>query len=359
MDLKKTPLNQWHKDNGARMVEYAGWEMPVQYSEGLVEEHLFTRSHASLFDVSHMGEFKLSGPQAFEFLDYLSPSKLENLKGGEAAYSFFPNEKGGVVDDLIIYKFFNEDEYLVCVNASNTQKVEEHINKYKSDFDVEVVNESAAWGQIALQGPKAMEITNQVFNGALDLQRFTFKDFNFLDQKLWIARTGYTGEDGVEIFIPQKLSVELWQKFIELGAKPCGLGARDTLRMEAALNLYGHEIDEDCNPFERRMGWTVDFSKSKFLAKDQLINLKEKTTRTLTGLKLIERGIPRQGYPVILDGAEVGIVTSGTMSPSLKEPVAMVWIDKAATQGKKDLKVQIRSREIAAEICKLPFVKNI
>lgn len=357
-DLKKTPLNEWHKQNGARMVTYAGWEMPVQYSKGLIEEHRFTRSKASLFDVSHMGEFVIKGEQAYDFLSYMTPTNLDKLSPGEACYSFFQNDQGGVVDDLLIYRFEDKDSYMVCVNAANTDKVEAHLNKYSESFKVDIVNEGEKWGQIAIQGPEAVTMTDAVLTGSAEIKKFHFGHVDYKGERLWVARTGYTGEDGFEIFVPAAQTESLWKDLLGQGAEPCGLGARDTLRLEAALNLYGNELSEDCNPFERRMGWIVDFKKDDFLAKDTLIDLKEKATRTLTGLELLGRAIPRAGYEVTLDGEVVGMVTSGTMSPSFEKPIGMVWIDKKAAQSDKELKVLIRKREFPAKIVKLPFIKK-
>lgn len=355
---KKTPLNKWHHENGGKMISYAGWDMPVQYEKGLSAEHTFTREKASVFDVSHMGEFRFKGPAALTVLEYLSPTKVSKLENGESCYSFFPNEGGGVVDDLLIYCFEKNRDYLICVNASNTDKIEKHINKYASNFDVKISNECDLWGQVAIQGPKAVQITEKVIKGADQINRFSFSSFEFLGEKVWVARTGYTGEDGFEIFVPRARTEELWTSLLSEGAEPCGLAARDTLRLEAALNLYGNEISDDCNPFERRLGWTVDFSKPTFLAKTKLIDFKEKASRKLIGLKVLDRAIPRAGYEVLVGDEVVGVVTSGTMSPTLSEPIAMVWIDKTAAQGEKQLKVQVRKKQVDAVMVSLPFLKK-
>lgn len=355
---KKTPLNKWHHENGGKMVNYAGWDMPVQYSKGLAVEHKCTREKASLFDVSHMGEFRFVGADSFKALNYLSPTKIENLEEGESCYSFFPNEEGGVVDDLLIYCFKKNKDYLICVNASNADKIGEHLKKHTAQFDVQIVNECDAWGQIAVQGPKAIEITQNILPGVESLKRFGFSSFEFEDETVWVARTGYTGEDGFEIFVSPEQTESLWKVLLEQGAEPCGLGARDSLRLEASLNLYGNELSEDCNPFERRMAWTVDFNKPDFLAKSKLIDLKEKASRKLVGLKVLDRAIPRAGYEVLEGDHVVGMVTSGTMSPTLSEPIAMVWIDKKSAGSDKLLKVQIRKKQVDAQIVPLPFLKN-
>ncbi len=356
--MKKTPLNQWHHDNGGKMVSYAGWDMPVQYETGLMTEHQFTRERASLFDVSHMGEFRFKGSEALKTLEYLSPTNISKLEPGESCYSFFPNENGGVVDDLLVYCFEKNTEYLICVNASNADKIDAHINKFSEGFDVAITNECETWAQIAIQGPEAISVTEKVIAGVSDIKRFGFSEFAFSGESVWVARTGYTGEDGFEIFIPPEKSEKLWTALLAGGAKPCGLAARDTLRLEAALNLYGNELSDDCNPFERRMGWTVDFSKADFLAKDKLVDLKEQASKKLIGMKALDRAIPRAGYEVMSGDEVVGVVTSGTMSPTLGEPIAMVWIDKKATQGEKQLKIQIRKKQVDAEVVSLPFLKK-
>ncbi len=356
--MRKTSLNKWHHKNGGKMISYVGWNMPVEYETGLFAEHKFTREKASLFDVSHMGEFRFKGPEALATLDYLSPTNISKLNEGESCYSFFPNENGGVIDDLLIYCCVKGLDYLICVNALNTEKIHEHINKFAPRFKVSIENECEIWAQIAIQGPKAMEMTNRVIPGVSLLKKFDFLSFNFRGETVWVSRTGYTGEDGFEIFIPPVKSEELWVLFLGEGARPCGLGARDTLRLEAALNLYGNELSDNCNPFERRMGWTVDFSKPNFLAKDKLIDFKEKATRSLIGLKVLGKAIPRAGYNVLVDDEVVGVVTSGTMSPTLGAPIAMVWIDKAAARGEKQLKVQIRNNQVDAVAVSLPFLKK-
>jgi len=353
-DLKQTSLTKWHKSNDARMVDYAGWEMPVQYV-GLKEEHLFTRNEASLFDVSHMGEITFRGKDALNALSHLVPTDIDSLEVGKAQYSFFTNESGGVVDDLILYCIEKDQEYLVCVNASNTDKAFSHVQKYTKDFDVEVINESGNWSQIALQGPRALDMCESVFSGTKGLV-----PFSFLSSKgCIVAYTGYTGEAGVEVFVPNEKALELWEQFLELGAKPCGLAARDSLRLEAALNLYGNELSEDSNPFERRMGWTISKAKTGYVGQVALWALKDKASRALKGLKSLDRAIPRAGYEVLsLEGEVIGKVTSGTLSPVLNYPIAMVWIDKKSVEREKKVQVKVRGKLVDSEIISLPFIKK-
>ena len=391
--IKSTPLGEWHKKHGARMVEYAGWEMPIQYT-GIKDEHLYTRNEASTFDVSHMGEIRFKGEGALEALSHLIPTDITDLKEGKAQYSFFTNERGGVVDDLIIYCFKPSKDYLVCVNAANTDKAFAHAKRFTKDFDIEVFNESDQWAQVALQGPKALDICEKVFSGTKDLvpfgffmssfidggsfesnscesnsRKFNSREFNdFKSNNCIVAYTGYTGEPGVEVFTPKSIAESVWNKFLSLGAKPCGLAARDSLRLEAALNLYGNELSEECNPFERRMGWTISKNKTGYVGQEALWALKDKATRTLKGLKSLDRAIPRAGYEVLsLEGQVIGEVTSGTLSPVLNYPIAMVWIDKKSVEREKKIqvnvkvkvKVRVRGNLVDSEIIPLPFINFI
>lgn len=353
-ELKNTPLGDWHKENGARMVEYAGWEMPIQYV-GIKEEHLFTRNEASTFDVSHMGEIRFKGEESLKALSRLIPTDIDELSKGKAQYSFLTNERGGVVDDLIVYCFEPNQDYLICVNAANTDKAFSHVESFTKDFNVEVSNESEKWAQIALQGPKALDICESVFSGTKELKPFSF----FKTGDCVVAYTGYTGESGVEVFVPKADAVSVWEKFLSHGAKPCGLAARDSLRLEAALNLYGNELSEDCNPFERRMGWTISKTKTGYVGQEALWALKDKASRALKGLKSLDRAIPRAGYEVLsLEGEVIGEVTSGTLSPVLNYPIAMVWIDKKSVEREKKVQVRVRGKLVNSEIIPLPFVKK-
>ena len=353
-ELKSTPLSEWHKTHGARMVEYAGWEMPIQYI-GLKDEHLYTRNEASTFDVSHMGEIRFRGAEALEAISHLIPTDIDELKKGQAQYSFLTNERGGVVDDLIVYCFEDKNDYLICVNAANTDKAFAHVEKHTKDFNVEVSNESDEWAQIALQGPKALAICEQVFSGTSELKPFQF----FESQNCVVAFTGYTGEPGVEVFVPKSNAELVWEEFLSLGAKPCGLAARDSLRLEAALNLYGNELSEDCNPFERRMGWTISKTKTGYVGQKALWALKDKAGRAIKGLRSLDRAIPRAGYEVLsLEGELIGEITSGTLSPVLNTPIAMVWIDKKSVEREKKVQVRVRGKLIDSEIIPLPFLKN-
>ncbi len=355
--MKKTVLNEWHKTNGGKLVSFAGWDMPVQYASGLRAEHEATRSNFGLFDVSHMGEFRFKGPEALKAVNYFCPTEVSKLKKGESCYTFFANEKGGVVDDLLVYCFEENTNYLICVNASNTDKIGEHIKTYNKNFNVEVINECEDWGQIAVQGPKAIEKVEELIPGVKNLNKFSFGEFKFSDASLVVARTGYTGEDGFEIFTPTNKTKELWKALVELGGEPCGLGARDTLRLEAALNLYGNELNDDCNPYERRLGWTINLSGDDFIGKSAIEALKLKATHKLVGLMSLDRAIPRAGYKVCSNEVEIGYITSGTLSPSLNKPIGIAWVDKEHAKEGDSVQINIRGKLVDAEVVKLPFYK--
>jgi aminomethyltransferase len=349
---KFTPLKAEHEALGAKMVDFAGWFMPIQY-EGLTPEHTAVRTKAGIFDVSHMGEIMVSGPQALESLQWTTTNDVSKLKKGEAHYSLFPNESGGIVDDLIIYCVEPNSKYLLCVNASNTDKDFAFLQKNNKGAVLE--NVSSKWGQLAVQGPNAISIVKDVFKEDFSaVTYFTYKEAN----GCYVARTGYTGEDGVEIFVPWDKTVELWRSLIKAGAKPIGLGARDTLRTEMKYSLYGHEIDDETNPYEAGLGWVVKPQAKDFIGKAKILAYKEKgLKRKLIGFKTIEKGIPRQGYGLFsFDSREIGKVTSGTMSPTLNEFIGIGYVETEYSAEGTDIAVDIRGRKIKAKIVKTPFV---
>lgn len=356
--MKKTLLNEWHRFNDGHMIEFAGWEMPVQYEAGLKQEHLNTRENAGLFDVSHMGQFGFVGPDALNCLEFLCPTDLSGLEANQAAYSFFANSSGGVVDDLIVYCIKPSEKYFVCVNAANEKNVESHLLENTKKFNVEVKNESSLWGQIALQGPKAANMLKEIVPESAQVNRFGFVKFSYKGADALAARTGYTGEDGFEIFLAQEKLVELWKELFGLGATPVGLGARDTLRLEAAMNLYGNEMNHQSNPYEARLGWCIHLNKGDFLGRAALEKLKEETANRLVGLRVLGRAIPRTGYKVFAGEDEVGIVTSGTFSPSFDYPIGMVRLRKDLAKVGSKLDVQVRARKMEAEVVSLPFYRR-
>lgn len=361
--MKKTPLNQLHHQAGARMVEFGGWEMPVQYS-GVIAEHIAVRTAAGLFDVSHMGEIEVTGSQAFDFLQYATINDLSNLVDGQVQYTALCYESGGVVDDLTLYRFA-VDRYLLCVNASNSDKdfawLEELLENSQYD-DLELVNRSVEYAQLALQGPCAAEILARLTVADLsDLSFYHFIDAQVAGMQMVISRTGYTGEDGFELYCAAADAVSLWQQLMAAGESsgllPIGLGARDTLRLEKGYALYGHELSAEILPLEARLAWITKLKKGNFVGREALLKAKnEGLTRQLIALKLTSSGVPREGYRVLCEGKEVGYVTSGTMSPSLKQGIALALVSTDIADGEKTLEIEIRKRCVSAERCRLPFV---
>jgi aminomethyltransferase len=343
------------------MVEFGGWDMPVQYS-GLGDEHETCRTKVGLFDVSHMGEVRVRGRDALDYLNRLVTNNVAKIKDGQAQYTAMCYDTGGCVDDLIIHRIGAED-FLICVNASNTEKDFEWIRRH-SPKGVSVEDESSQWVQIAIQGRHAQEILQKLTETPLgDIKYYWFREGRVLGEPSIIARTGYTGEDGFEIYVPWHKGAKIWNACLEtgqpFGIKPCGLGARDTLRTEMKYALYGHEIDKDLNPLEAGLGWVVKLDKPDFTGKAALVALKEAgLKRKLVGLKSLGRAIPRQGYTIESGGREVGVVTSGTMSPSLKIGIAIAYVENALSDIGTKLDVVIRDQRVPHEIVETPFYRR-
>ncbi|MDX9731809.1 MAG: glycine cleavage system aminomethyltransferase GcvT [Bdellovibrionales bacterium] len=369
LEPKRTPLVHEHERAGARMVEFAGWWMPVQY-RGLKEEHLSVRSGVGLFDVSHMGEFRVSGPKAVESLQWMTTNDVSKLKAGEAQYSLFPNETGGLVDDLIVYCMRPDEEYLLCVNAANIEKDFAYVQKHNRG--AVITNESADWGQIAVQGPRALTLLDRLFPASEGvnavavgaMKPFTHQEYAWNGTKVLVARTGYTGEDGAEVFVPKAHTAALWNELLEkgkdLGVEPIGLGARDTLRLEMKYSLYGHEIDETTNPYEAGLGWVTKPLAKEFVGRDAIVAVKEQgVKRKLIGFELVDRGIPRQGYELQSPAGEViGICTSGTMSPSTGASIGIGYVTTPFAADGSEIMVMIRGKATKAKVCPTPFVKR-
>ncbi len=358
--MKKTPLYEDHIQLGARMVEFAGWQMPIQYSN-LKDEHLTVRNHVGLFDVSHMGEFRLKGPRALETLQWLTTNNIAALEEDQAQYSLLPNSCGGLVDDIIVYCLKKNEDYLVCVNAANVEKDWKHFQE--NNKGAELVNESLYWAQIAVQGPKAFALLDSVLKiNSASMKSFSLKKLNWNGHSVIFATTGYTGEKGGEIFIENKGASDLWKTLLQtgqdFGVKPIGLGARDSLRTEMKMSLYGHEIDDTTNPYEASLGWAIKPQAKDFLAKDIITKVKETgLTRSLIGFKMIDRGIPRQGYTLHDENdQEIGIVTSGTHSPTLDEPIGIGYVRPEFSQVGSFFYVDIRGKKTKASTCKTPFI---
>ncbi len=358
--MNKTALNEEHKKLNAKMVPFAGWEMPVEYS-GLRKEHNAVRETCGLFDVSHMGEFRFRGPKALESLQWLTTNDVAALHKGQAHYTLFGNANGGLVDDLIIYCLEEGEDYLLCVNAANIDKDWRHVLANNQGALVE--NESSKWSQVALQGPNSMAVLEK----ALDFAASQYKPFNVIkldwqDTELIVAFTGYTGERGVEIFVENDKAVALWQALLENGEEhgiePCGLGCRDTLRTEMGYSLYGHEITDETNPYSARLGWVVKPHAKDFLGKDKMLQQKEAGfDHKLIGFKMTGRGIARAEYKLLdPSGDEIGWVTSGTPSPSLNENIGLGFVKPEFSEIGAKISVDIRGRAVEAQVTKIPFL---
>ncbi|HMB15341.1 MAG TPA: glycine cleavage system aminomethyltransferase GcvT [Pelovirga sp.] len=361
--MKKTPLNSQHHQLKARMVDFGGWEMPVQYT-GVIAEHQAVRTTAGLFDVSHMGEIEVSGSSAQKFLQYVTTNDLTRLKDGQVQYTALCYEHGGVVDDLTLYRF-NSEHFMLCVNAANTAKDFTWLQSLAaagSYPELSLTDCSTNYGLLALQGPQAQTILAPLTSVNLnELPYYHFTRGAVAGIDLLISRTGYTGEDGFELYCPADDTPQLWQMLLESGTShgllPCGLGARDTLRLEKAYALYGHEITEDILPLEARLGWITKLDKGDFIGRAALLKARELgIPRQLIGLKLTVPGVPRQGYPVLCDGCAVGFVTSGTSSPTLKQGIALALVDRQAATSGQSWHIEIRQNAKSAERISLPFV---
>lgn len=352
--MKRTSLYESHLSLGAKMVEFGGFEMPIQYSN-LKQEALAVRDSVGMFDVSHMGEFFVSGKDAVKFVDFLITNDFKNSPIGKAVYSPMCRENGTVVDDLIAYKL-SETFIMICVNASNISKDWNWMNSHTSDFDVKLVDRSEDYSLIALQGPKAFETLKSIDDQLEDIAYYSIQVREDGDTPIIYARTGYTGEDGFEIFAPHETIMGLWSKLLEKEVTPCGLGARDVLRLEVCYPLYGQEIDDEVTPLESGLGWTVKLSKEDFIGKAAL----EKSEPRFTNIKLLlEKGIPRSGYEVVNEAGEtIGKITSGSMSVMLNQGVAMARVEKAKYNSKSELYVSIRDKKYHALRHKGAFVNG-
>lgn len=362
--LERTTLYATHVAAKARIVPFGGWEMPVQYT-GVLPECKAVRENVGLFDVSHMGRVRVRGKDALDYLQYLVPSDLSKLPeaGGKGQYSLLCLESGGVIDDIIVYRL-GPEEFIVVVNASNRIKDLSWMRHHVGTFDVIIEDETYLTSLIAVQGPKAFEILDSLSDRDLtQLSRFGLDESAIADVPCMAARTGYTGEDGVEIFCPAEQAEKLWNALVVAGGVPCGLGARDTCRLESALPLYGHEMNEHVHPYEARLGWVVKTDKAAdFLGKRVLTELKGAERRkVLIGIEMEGRAIPREGYTLFAPGSSTvaGQVTSGTFSPMRNKGIALARVE--ADLGAKDtpLEVLIRETRHAAKVVALPFYKNV
>jgi len=362
-EVRHTPLHGVHKGMGARLVPFAGWEMPVQYS-GILAEHRAVRGQVGLFDVSHMGEFLVEGAGAEAFLQRLTSNDVSNLAVGQAQYTVACTETGGIVDDLLIYKRAG-DRYLVCVNAGRLDADWDWFSGHHSaDAQCSLVNASDDYAQLAIQGPRALDVVQRMTTENLsEVPTYRFVEGVAGGLPCIIARTGYTGEDGFELFVDASGAEALWDAVMEAGQPdgilPIGLGARDTLRLEMKYCLYGNDITMETTPLEARLGWITKLDKGNFIGRDALVKQKEEgIPRGLVGFVLKDRGIARHGYRVLVDGEPSGVVTSGAMSPSLGTAIGLCYLPRGRTRAGNSFEVEIRGRLVPAEVVKTPFFKR-
>jgi aminomethyltransferase len=366
-ELKRTPITERHEELGAKMVDFSGWYMPISY-KGIIEEHHTVRNKVGVFDLGHMGQLDVSGPDAEAFLQYVASNDVTKLEPGKAQYALLLYPHGGVVDDIIIYRRPDDSGYFIVLNAANTPKDIDWFNeqsKNRSDFDVNLDHTSDRTGMIAIQGPNAEAVMQKISHEDLSsLENFASLYANVAGAKCMVGRTGYTGEDGFEVYSPIDAILPIWDALFEagedLGIQPIGLGARDTLRLEAKMALYGQEISEDITPLEARLGWAVKFDKGEFIGREALSKQKEEgLNRRLVGFKLVERGgTPRTHYEVQVDGKTVGEVTSGTRSPTLGETIGLALIDAGYAGVGKPLDIMVRNKAVRAEQVRTPFYKR-
>jgi len=350
----KTPLYDRHVALGGKIVDFAGWELPVQFS-GVIAEHKAVREHAGVFDVSHMGELRMTGPDTFANLDRLLTNRYAGMPDGSCRYSPMCDEHGGVVDDVIVYKYTDTD-VLIVVNASNTEKDFDWMRAHLKG-DVPLENHSARYAQLAVQGPDAAALLAPLTDGALPEKSYTFVPERLVSGHLClISRTGYTGEDGFELYCSPADAPDLWDAIIAHGAVPCGLGARDTLRLEAGLPLYGHELSADVSPLEAGLSRFVKMDKDDFIGMSGIAA--RGVSRKRVGLRITGRGIAREHFPVTCEGAAIGHVTSGTFCPTLNGAYAMALVDAAYAKPGTSVDVTIREKPVSAEIVRLPLYKR-
>ena len=366
LELKKTPLNATHRRMGGRMVDFGGWDMPVQYPAGTIEEHLRTRTHAGLFDVSHMGEIDVRGAGSIAFINSITSNDASKLIDGQAQYSALTTPQGTVIDDLLVYRF-STDQLTLVVNASTTIKDWDWIASQPRDESVELKNVSSEYCQLALQGPDALGILQKLTDLPLEeIKYYHFEQGEVDGVSAIVSRTGYTGEDGFEVYAAADKAEQLWDKILDAGKTgspegvlPCGLAARNTLRLEAGMALYGNEIDESTTLLEANLGWICKMNKGDFVGRDALAKQKEQgLKRRLVGFEITERGIARDGQDVVVDGAKVGRVTSGSPAPFLKKNIGMAYVPVELAGEGQQISIDVRGRLVGAQIVKTPFYRR-
>ena len=360
--LKRTPLYNSHVSLGARMVDFAGWEMPVQYT-GPIPEHMAVRQAAGLFDVSHMGEFEVTGRDALALVQMVTTNDVSKLDDNQVQYSILTNETGGVIDDLLVYRI-NSEYFLLVVNASGIDTDYEWIKRHAASFNVELHDTSAAYALLALQGPRSERILQDLSDHMLDRIPYYWSQQIGVDGiQCRVSRTGYTGEDGFEILCNTDHALHLWNRLLitgyERGLIPCGLAARNTLRLEAAFRLYGNDMDQTTTPLEAGLGWVVKLAKGNFTGRDALVKQKaEGLKRKLAGFEVLDKAPVRDGYPVFINGAQVGSVTSGSPAPYLKKNIGMTYLPVEHTAVGTEFFIAVRGRNVPARVVETPFYKR-
>jgi aminomethyltransferase len=361
--VRKTPLHARHRASGARMVPYAGWEMPLEYA-GIAAEHMAVRTRAGLFDVSHMGEIEIAGKDAPAAVQRIACSDPARLGVGQAQYAGLLTPDGTFLDDLIVYRMA-PSHFLLVVNASNAEKDYAWISEQvKAAGDAVAVDSSSRYALLALQGPASQDVLQPLTGVDLrSIAAFGFAFGEVAGARVTIARTGYTGEDGFEIFVPPNMADRVWQAILEsgrpAGVVPVGLGARDTLRLEAGMRLYGNDIDESTTVLEAGLGWMIGWTNERFIGRDRLLRQKEQgVRRRLVGVEMIDPGIARHGYPVVLNDRPVGVVTSGTQTPYLKKAIGMAYVPVELAPAGSEIAIEIRGRRARARVVPLPFYKR-
>jgi aminomethyltransferase len=359
--LLQTVFHDWHAAHGGRMVEFGGWHMPVQYST-IVAEHEAVRQRVGLFDIAHMGRLWFTGPDACRFLNHLLTNDVSKLKVGQVRYSLVTNEQGGILDDVLVYRL--DDAYMLVVNASNRLKILDWIATHEAGFDVHMDDRTASHPMIALQGPKAIDVIERLgFAGARAMKYYSVTPATVGGHDVIVSRTGYTGEDGFEIIVAADAGVDLWQQAVaagtDSGLQACGLGCRDTLRLEAAMPLYGHELSEQIDPLTAGLQFAVKLEADDFIGRSALTELKSAGgLRQRVGLELSGRRIAREGATVLSNGDAIGEVTSGTFSPTLQKSIAMAYVSASASGTGSAVDIDIRGRQASATVVELPFYKR-
>jgi aminomethyltransferase len=357
-NLVKTCLHDYHVKQGALMSPFGGFDMPIQYTN-ITDEHNAVRHNVGVFDVSHMGEVRVKGPDAYKFVSHIFVNDVTGAPDGKIFYGMMCYENGGTVDDLLVYKV-NEEEYFLVINAANIDKDYAWIVKNAEGFNVELENQSPYYGEVAVQGPKAEDKLVELFDFPIrDLEFYTFKSFQFRGEEIIVSRTGYTGEDGFEVYSSHDTTRFIWEKLMEGGVTPCGLGCRDTLRFEVGLPLYGDELSAEITPLEASLSMFVKFEKPEFIGKEALLQQKQEgVKRRIIGIELEGNAIPRHGYPVEKDGEVIGEVTTGYRSISTGKSVAMAMVNKPYDKLGTEVEIRIRKKTFPGKVVKKRFYEK-